>query len=348
HSFATSVQRFVEEAAEDPKVLAIKQTLYRTSSDSPLMHALMKAADMGKQVAMLVELKARFDEERNIEWGQKLEKAGAHVAYGLPGLKIHSKLTIVVREEDNGELRSYVHLSSGNYHPKTAQLYEDLGLFTCDPVIASDVTDLFNFLTGYAPEQNYQKLIVAPNYMRDKMAKLIEQEIYESKRDRPARIIAKMNSLEDPLIIQKLYEASQAGVKIDIIVRGVCRLIPQKKGLSENIRIHSIIGRFLEHSRIYYFHHGGKDLYFTGSADWMHRNLDARVESLVPIEQPSLKKYLQFVLNIYLNDNSQRWILNADGSYTKLYPGKDEKEVRTHDVLMEHTLKTKDPIPKTV
>lgn len=348
HSFATSVQRFVEEAAEDPKVLAIKQTLYRTSSDSPLMHALMKAADMGKQVAMLVELKARFDEERNIEWGQKLEKAGVHVAYGLPGLKIHSKLTIVVREEENGELRSYVHLSTGNYHPKTAQLYEDIGLFTCNPVIASDVSDLFNFLTGYAPEQNYKKLIVAPHYMRDKMIKMIDYEITESQNGRQARIIAKMNSLEDPLMIQKLYEASGAGVKIDIIVRGVCRLIPQKKGLSENIRIHSILGRFLEHSRIYHFHHGGKELYFTGSADWMHRNLDARVESLVPIEQPALKKYLRFVLDIYLKDNSQRWILSSDGSYTKLTPKKGESEIATHDILMKHTMDTSDPIPKTI
>ena len=348
HSFATSVQRFVEEAADDPKVLAIKQTLYRTSSDSPLMLALMKAAQQGKQVAMLVELKARFDEERNIEWGQKLEKAGVHVAYGLPGLKIHSKLTIVVREEEDGNIKSYVHLSTGNYHPKTAQLYEDLGLFTCDPEIASDVIDLFNFLTGYAPEQNYKKLIVAPNYMREKMTKLIEYEIKECNNDRPGRIIAKMNSLEDPLIIQKLYEASKAGVQIDIIVRGVCRLIPQKKGLSENIRIHSIIGRFLEHSRIYYFLHGNKDLHFIGSADWMHRNLDARVESLVPIEQEQLKKYLQFILNIYLNDNGQRWVLESDGSYTKIERKGDESFIQAHDVLMKHTSKTLEPIPKTI
>jgi polyphosphate kinase len=347
HSFATSVQRFVEEAADDPKVLAIKQTLYRTSSDSPLMHALMKAAQQGKQVAMLVELKARFDEERNIEWGQKLEKAGVHVAYGLPGLKIHSKLTIVVREEEDGNIKSYVHLSTGNYHPKTAQLYEDLGLFTCDPEIASDVTDLFNFLTGYAPEQNYKKLIVAPNYMREKMTKLIEYEINECNNDRTGRIIAKMNSLEDPLIIQKLYEASKAGVQIDIIVRGVCRLIPQKKGLSENIRIHSIIGRFLEHSRIYYFQHGDKDLHFIGSADWMHRNLDARVESLVPIEENQLKKYLQFILNIYLNDNGQRWVLESDGSYTKVERKGDEPFIQAHDVLMKHTSKTLEPVPKT-
>lgn len=344
HSFETSVQKFVEEAAVDPKVLAIKQTLYRTSSDSPLMHSLMNAADTGKQIAMLVELKARFDEKRNIEWAQKLEKAGVHVAYGLPGLKIHSKLTIVVREEEDG-IRRYVHLATGNYNPKTAQLYEDIGLFTCDEDIASDVSDLFNFLTGYAPEQQYRKLIVAPNYMRAKMIELIDFEINEARDGRPAAISAKMNSLEDPDIIRKLYEASSVGVKINLVVRGVCRLIPQKKGLSENIHISSILGRFLEHSRIYDFHHGGEEQFFIGSADWMHRNLDARVESLVPIFNSGLKKYLNYVLTLLLSDNSQRWILNTNGKYTKLNSSKSEKRVATHEMLMQHALESIEPIP---
>lgn len=345
HSFETSVQRFVEEAASDPKVLAIKQTLYRTSSDSPLMLSLMNAADTGKQVAMLVELKARFDEKRNIEWAQKLEKAGVHVAYGLPGLKIHSKLTIVVREEAD-RIRRYVHLGTGNYHPKTAQLYEDIGLFTCNEKIASDVSELFNFLTGYATEQKYRKLIVAPNYMRDRMVELIDYEINQAKNGKKTRIIAKMNSLEDPGIIRKLYEASSHGIPIDLIVRGVCRLIPQKKGLSENIHVYSVIGRFLEHSRIFYFHHGGKNLYFIGSADWMHRNLDARVESLVPIENKGLKKYLKFIMDTLLNDECQRWELKKNGKYKKTKSHDYEVYNGTHDILMNHAIWTLEPIPK--
>ena len=316
HSFELSTQRFVEEAAQDPKVLAIKQTLYRTSKDSPLMHSLMSAAEDGKQVAVLVEIKARFDEERNINWAQKLENYGVHVGYGISGLKIHTKMTMVVREESDG-LRTYCHIGTGNYHPDTAQLYEDLALFTCDETLTSDVTDVFNLLTGYAPGQTFEKLLVAPNHMRQQMNDLIEKEVEEAKKGNTARIIAKMNTLEDPLIIQQLYEASEAGVKIDLIVRGVCRLIPGKKGLSENITVHSIIGRYLEHSRIYYFHHAGEDKYFIGSADWMHRNLDARVEAIAPIEQKELKKYLQFILNIYFNDNKQRWLLMSDGSYQR-------------------------------
>ncbi|MEO1022703.1 MAG: polyphosphate kinase 1 [Bacteroidota bacterium] len=344
HSFALSTQRFVEEAARDPKVLAIKQTLYRTSSDSPLMHSLIHAAEMGKQVAVLVEIKARFDEARNIYWAEKLESAGVHVAYGLAGLKIHTKLTMVVREEEDG-LHTYCHIGTGNYHPGTAQLYEDLGLFTCDEGIATDVTHVFNLLTGYAPDQHFEKLLVAPKHMRPQMTKLIEYEIQQAKRGKPSRIIAKMNSLEDPLIIQKLYEASQAGVLIDLIVRGVCRLIPGKEGLSENIRIHSVIGRFLEHSRIFYFHHGGKHLYYFGSADWMHRNLDARVEAITPIEAPELKAYLQFMLNVYFRDNQQRWTLDEHGTYHKVQKGKEEKKIGTHKVLMKHTKNGTRPVP---
>jgi polyphosphate kinase len=345
HSFESSTQRFVEEAARDPKVLAIKQTLYRTSSDSPLMHALIRAAEADKQVAILIELKARFDEERNISWAQRLEKAGVHVSYGIAGLKIHTKLTIVVREEEDG-LRRYVHIGTGNYHPDTAQLYEDLGYFTCRDEIASDVSDVFNLLTGYAPNQSFRKAFVAPKHLRNNMMNLIQKEIDEAKEGRPAKIIAKMNSLEDPLIIQKLYEASQAGVSIDMIVRGVCRLIPQKKGLSDNIRVHSIIGRFLEHSRVYHFHNGGEDLYYIGSADWMHRNLDARVEVLAPIEHPRLKKYLKFMLDIYLHDNHQRWVMKSNGNYKKVKPKDADKKIGTHDYLMAHTKAHAEPIPR--
>lgn len=344
HSFALSTQRFIDEAAKDPQVLAIKQTLYRTSKDSPLMHSLMHAAEEGKQVAVLVEIKARFDEERNINWAQKLENCGVHVAYGIPGLKIHTKVTMVVREEADG-LRTYCHLGTGNYHPDTAQLYEDLGLFTCDETIASDVTDIFNLLTGYAPDQTFEKLIVAPKHMRTQVTDMIELETKEAKKGNPARIIAKMNSMEDPLIIQKLYEASQAGVQIDLIVRGVCRLIPGKKNLSENIRVHSVIGRFLEHSRVYYFNHRDEHKYFIGSADWMHRNLDARVEALTPIEAPKLKKYLQFIINVYLRDNMQRWTLNENGTYDKIIRQKGTRKVSTHKVLMNHTQDSENPIP---
>jgi len=346
HSFETSTQRFVEEAASDPDVLAIKQTMYRTSSDSPLMHALMRAAGEGKQVAVLVELKARFDEERNITWAQKLEKAGVHVSYGIAGLKIHSKLTMVVREQD-GDLQRYVHIGTGNYHPHTAQLYEDLGFFTADKQIASDITDVFNLLTGYAPKQSYKKLLVAPRYMRNGIKEMIEREIMSANEGKKARIIAKMNSLEDPRTIHLLYEASKAGVEIDLIVRGVCRLIPGKDGLSENIRVHSIVGRYLEHSRCYYFYNKGEESFWIGSADWMHRNLDARVEILTPVESSGLKKYLWFMLNLYLNDNRQRWMMKPDGHYIRVDRKKGEESRSTHNILMEHVKSNKSPIPKS-
>lgn len=347
HSFALTTQRFIEEAAQDPNVLAIKQTLYRTSKDSPLMHSLMQAAEQGKQVAVLVEIKARFDEERNINWAQQLENFGVHVAYGIPGLKIHTKVTMVVREETDG-LRTYCHIGTGNYHPDTAQLYEDLGLFTCDDEIASDVTDIFNLLTGFAPDQSFEKMYVAPKHMRSQMTTLIEHETKEARAGRRARIIAKMNSLEDPLIIQKLYEASEAGVKIDLIVRGVCRLIPGKEGLSTNITVHSVIGRFLEHSRVYYYHNSGNHVYAIGSADWMHRNLDARVEAIVPIEKPQLKRYLQFMLNVYLQDNQQRWTLGQNGDYTKVEREKGSRKASTQKMLMNHIKDSADPVPMEV
>ncbi len=346
HSFATSVQKFIEDAARDPNVLAIKQTLYRTSSDSPIMHALMKAADSGKQVAVLVELKARFDEQQNIEWSHKLEKAGIHVSYGLPGLKIHSKITMVVRDE-GGSVQRYAHIGTGNYHPGTANLYEDFGFFTTDDDICTDVTNVFNYLTGYAPQSNYKKLLVAPHFMRNSIKRLIDFEINEAKEGRSARIIMKMNSLEDPAMIQQLYEASNVGVEIDVVVRGVCRLKPGIKGLSENIRIHSIIGRFLEHSRLYYFSHADNDLYYIGSADLMHRNLDNRVEVITPIEDVSLKRYLQFVLFVSLKDNTNRWVLKEDGTYEKQDPG-DDYHIYTHDILMRHTSSLRDPIPSSI
>jgi polyphosphate kinase len=346
HSFESSTQRFIEEAAADPDVLAIKQTLYRTSSDSPLMHALIRAAEEGKQVAVLVELKARFDEERNIAWAQKLEKAGAHVSYGISGLKIHSKLTMVVREEGDKLVR-YVHIGTGNYHPDTAQLYEDLGFFTCEADIAGDVTDVFNLLTGYAPDQSYKKLLAAPHSMRKSILEMIAREAEAAKSGGKGRIIAKMNSLEDPLTIQALYEASSAGVSIDLIVRGVCRLIPGKNGLSENIRVHSVIGRFLEHSRCYYFYDSGRESYWIGSADWMHRNLDARVEVLAPIEDQGLKNYLKFMLGLYLKDNQLRWKMSADGSYERVVKKSGEKSISTHNRLMLHTKNNSKPVPKS-
>jgi polyphosphate kinase len=344
HSFELSTQRFVEEAAADPKVLAIKQTLYRTSSDSPVMHALIRAANAGKQVAVLVELKARFDEEQNIYWAQQLEKAGVHVSYGVAGLKIHSKLTIVVREED-GAPRRYVHIGTGNYHPKTAYLYEDFGLFTTDEVLADDVTKLFNSLTGYALTQTYDKLLVAPRSMRSRFVEMIRREIDHAKQGKPAGIVAKMNSLEDPELIELLYEASDAGVEMDFVVRGVCRLVPGKPGLSERIRVRSILGRFLEHSRCYIFANDGHPEYYIGSADWMHRNLDARIEAITPITSPSLQHYVQYVMEVYLKDNYQSWICQPDGSYQKVRPQDGEPTLASHPTLMHHTKEQLAPLP---
>jgi polyphosphate kinase len=317
-SFTATVQRFLEEAASDPQVLAIKQTLYRTSSDSPIMKALMRAADQGKQVAVLVEVKARFDEENNLEWGQQLERAGVHVTYGIAGLKTHAKVTLVVREEADG-LRTYSHIGTGNYNPETARLYADLGLLTSQPAIGYDLVNLFHFLTGYAPEQHYQKLLVAPRDLRPALVQLIRDEVRYHLQQGNGRIIAKMNGLDDLDLIQELYRASQAGVPIDLIVRGPCRLRPGLKGYSETIRVSSIIGRFLEHSRIYYFHHGGTPRFYIGSADWMRRNLDDRVEVLAPIENPSLQQQLLRILQWALEDTTA-WQLQADGRYIRNLP----------------------------
>ena len=331
-SFAASTQRFIEEAAEDPRVLAIKLTVYRTSQDSPIVRALIRAAEAGKQVAALVELKARFDEENNIEWAQRLERAGAHVAYGLVGLKTHAKTTLVVREEADG-LRTYAHLGTGNYNPTTARFYTDFGLFTCREDIGEDLVGLFHFLTGYAPEQEYQTLAVAPRDLRARFVSLIRREVEHQKAGRQGRIIAKMNALDDVGIIQELYRASQAGVQIELIVRGHTRLRPGLPGISENIRVMSIVGRFLEHSRIYYFHNGGEPDVFIGSADWMRRNLDDRVEVVVPIEDEVARARLKRTLKFCLEDNRQAWDLGPDGRYTLRWPEGDKVHA-FHDTLM--------------
>jgi polyphosphate kinase len=315
-SFTTSVQRFIEEAAHDEGVLAIKMTLYRTSGDSPIIKALIKAAENGKQVAALVELKARFDEANNILWARKLEKAGVHVVYGLSGLKTHTKLVLVVRREE-GKIHRYVHIGTGNYNPKTARLYTDLGLFSARTELGEDLTDLFNYLTGYSRQSEYRKLLVAPVNLRDRMIEMIDREIQHCQAGRPGRVVAKMNALVDGRIIAALYRASQAGVQIDLIVRGVCCLKPGLAGISDNIRVMSLIGRFLEHSRVFYFHNGGEDQVYIGSADWMPRNLDRRVEAVVAVEQPDLLKDLQEILAIMLADDRQSWDLQSDGRYVQ-------------------------------
>ncbi|GIV61191.1 MAG: polyphosphate kinase [Rhodothermaceae bacterium] len=332
-SFRASVQRFIEEAAEDPRVLAIKQTLYRTSDQSPIVDALRRAAESGKQVAVLVEVKARFDEQNNIEWGQILEKSGVHVTYGLVGLKTHTKTTLVIREEQDG-LRAYCHIGTGNYNPSTARFYTDLGLLTCDPDIGFDLINLFHYLTGYSPEQNYRKLVVAPRDMRKTFIELIRKEVAHQKEHGTGRIIAKMNALDDVEMIGELYRASMAGVQIDLVVRGHCRLRPGLPRFSENIRVISILGRFLEHSRIFYFHNNGRPRVFIGSADWMRRNLDDRVEAAVEVEKAPLKARLIRTLQFALDDHVSAWELRPDGYYVLRRPRRaDEKGFQ--EVLMD-------------
>ncbi len=318
-SFSSSVQQFIEAAALDPDVLAIKMTLYRTSGDSPIVKSLIKAAENGKQVAALVELKARFDEANNILWAKRLESAGVHVVYGLVGLKTHTKLVLVVRREA-GQIRRYVHVGTGNYNPKTARLYTDLGLLTCNPEIGADASDLFNALTGYSRQSTYRQLLIAPVNLRQRMLELIDREITQHQAHGDGRIVAKMNALVDETIIMALYRASQAGVKIDLIIRGICCLKPGLPGVSETIQVMSVIGRFLEHSRIFYFHNHGQDDLYIGSADWMTRNLDRRVEAVTPIADPHLAKDLQEILGILLADNRHAWILQPDGQYLQRQP----------------------------
>jgi polyphosphate kinase len=316
----TPVVDFIKTAACDPDVLAIKQTLYRVGKKPPVVEALLEAAENGKQVAVLVELKARFDEESNIGWAKMLEKEGVHVIYGLLGLKTHSKVTMVVRREGEG-IRRYIHLATGNYNAVTAQLYEDLGMFTCDEEIGADVTDLFNYLTGYSSKQDYRKLLVAPINLRSRMESLIEREIDHAKKGKKAYIIIKVNSLVDKPMIKYLYKASQSGVKVDLIVRGMCCLRPGVEEISENIRVVSIVGRFLEHSRIYYFLNDGAEEIYLGSADLMPRNIDWRVEVLFPIREPHLIQQIRDnILAIYLKDNLKARLMQSDGTYQRAKP----------------------------
>lgn len=347
HSF-TPVVDFIKKAAADPDVLAIKQTLYRVGTDSPIVKALIEAADRGKQVAVLVELKARFDEENNIYWARELEKVGVHVVYGLVGLKTHAKMTLIVRKEFDG-VKRYVHLSTGNYNTVTAKLYTDIGFFTCNEDICSDVSDVFNFLTGYSQQKEFRKLFVSPLHMRESILKLIAREISFRKAGKPAHIIMKMNSLVDPTIIAALYEASSAGVKIDLIVRGVCSLIPGVNGLSENIRVISIVGRFLEHSRIFYFHNNGDEEIYLSSADMMQRNLDRRVEVTFPIEDKKLKdEIINNILNIYLKDNIKARMLYSDGAYHFLKPQDGAAKINSQEWLMNHVTKENATAKKTL
>ncbi|MEW6211593.1 MAG: polyphosphate kinase 1 [Acidobacteriota bacterium] len=315
----SSVVDFIRTAAVDPDTLAIKMTLYRTGQDSPIVRALIDASERGKQVAVLVELKARFDEENNIEWARQLERAGVHVVYGVLGLKTHCKLALVVRRESGG-LRRYVHIGTGNYNPTTARIYTDLGLFTSNEAIGADATDLFNYLTGFSRQTQYRKLLVAPVNLREKMTELVEREIEHFKAGREARILVKINSLTDTKIIRALYGASQAGVPIDLIVRGICSLRPGVDGLSDTITVTSIVGRFLEHSRIFYFANGGAEDIYIGSADWMLRNLDRRVELMTPIEDATLKQHLKEILEVCLSDNVKARKLMEDGSYVRVRP----------------------------
>ncbi|MED7929625.1 RNA degradosome polyphosphate kinase [Nonomuraea sp. LP-02] len=325
-SFATSVQRFIEMAAADPRVLAIKQTLYRTSGESPIVDALIDAAEAGKQVVVVVEIKARFDEHANISWARKLERAGCHVVYGVVGLKTHCKLALVVRQEPSGELRRYCHIGTGNYNPKTARQYEDFGLLTADPLVGEDVTDLFIHLTGYSNHSAYRRLLVAPHSMRSGLVARIEREIAHQQAGRPARVRIKTNSLVDEPIIDALYRASRAGVPVDLWVRGICALRPGIPGLSENIRVRSVLGRFLEHSRVYEFGLGRRPEIWIGSADLMRRNLDRRVEALVKVTSQQHKAYLVELMDLAMAETTSTWWLGSDGSWTR-HPGED---LQTH------------------
>mgnify|MGYP000907881993 FL=1 len=325
-SFSTSVQEFVSQAAADPKVLAIKQTLYRTSGDSPIVDALIEAAEAGKQVVAIVEIKARFDEENNIGWARKLERAGVHVVYGMVGLKTHCKLLLVVRQESDG-LRRYCHVGTGNYHPKTARGYEDLGLLTCDRDVAQDMTTLFNMLSGYAPRARFRRLLVAPRTVRDGLIERMEREIANRRAGRPAWIRIKVNSIIDEACIDALYRASRAGVPVDIVVRGICGIRAGVPGLSDNIRVRSILGRYLEHSRVYAFCNDGDTDLFIGSADLMHRNLDRRVEELVRITDPAMVEQLEWLVTHAASDAVSSWHLEPDGAWVRHSHGPDGEKL---------------------
>jgi polyphosphate kinase len=333
HNFDTSVLHLLQHAARDPQVLAIKLTIYRTSSQSRIIRALMEAAQRGKQVAVLVEITARFDEAPNIAWGRQLEQAGAHVVYGVERLKTHVKLAMIVREEHGG-IKRYVHLGTGNYHPGTARIYGDLGIMSCNEALGEDVSRLFNELTGAIPAQDYRLLLVAPHNMRQRFTALIRNEVDNIKAGKPAGIRAKCNQLQDRLIIRELYLASQAGVPISLNVRGLCSLKPGVPGLSETIRVYSILGRFLEHSRIYRFENGGDPLFLIGSADWMKRNLDRRMESIMPVLDSDLQAELETILSIYERDNIFSWDMQPDGSYRRNHPAAGEQPLAAQPYFM--------------
>ena len=343
-SFDASVEHFISAAADDPQTVLIKMTAYRIGDDTPFVKSLIRAAERGKQVACVMEIKARFDEERNLHWAAELERVGAHVTFGVSGLKTHGKTALVVRKEARG-LRCYVHIGTGNYHVKTARLYADVGLFTCDHRITGDVVNLFHYLTGHADQPNFDAILVAPMTMRPRLLDLIHREIQNKRAGKPARIIAKMNQLEDPDMIEALCDASNAGVSIDLIIRGFCCLRPGVPGHTENIRVRSIIGRFLEHSRIFYFANGGQDPadgeYYIGSADWMFRNLSKRIEVVTPIFAAGPKQRLWEILDICLRDQREAWVLDSDGTYEQLRPASEAigpEANGTHQTLMDLAL----------
>ncbi|MFC4357408.1 polyphosphate kinase 1 [Halobium salinum] len=363
HSFTNTVQTFLDAAVNDPDVLAIKAAIYRTASDSQVIESLIEAARNGKQVAVMVELKARFDEENNLRWVKRLEEEGIHVAYGTIGLKTHSKTALVVRDEGD-EVQLYSHVATGNYHSETAKTYVDLGLLTADRDIGQDLVKLFNYFTGHSLHEQYRKLLVGPENMRDRFSRLVDREAEHARAGRDARIVAKLNSLEDPEMVKKLYEASMAGVEVDLVVRGICRLRPGIEGVSDTVSVSSVVGRFLEHSRIYYFENGGGSKtpqatdeageagevgdeadpeYYLGSADWMTRNLDRRVEAVTPVEDPDIRAELEFVLDTMLSDNRKRWVMDEDGNYEQCRPEEGDPVVNTHRRLMH---RAKESVPE--
>jgi len=342
----SAVTQFLEKAAEDPDVLAIKQTLYRTDQDSPILAALEKAAQKGKRVTALIELKARFDEENNIEWAKRLTTAGASVLYGVAGYKTHAKACLVVRRERDG-IRRYVHLSTGNYNEKTSRIYSDIGYMTSDEDIANDISAFFNMITGYSQPASWKKIEIAPYGLRKKLLRLIRREVMRSTPENPGRIRAKMNSLADPELIDALYKASAAGVHIQLNVRGICCLRPGVKGLSENIQVVSLVDQFLEHSRIFSFANGGEEDVYLSSADWMPRNLDRRIELLFPIEEAANKKRLLEALEFYFRDNVKAWSLQADGTYARVESG-NRKKFRAQEALCQKASEEEQAVFKTM
>lgn len=343
HPYETfdTVENFIKLAATDPDVLAIKQTLYRVSSRSPIIAALAEAAENGKQVTVLMEVKARFDEENNIFMARKLEKAGCHVIYGIMGLKTHSKITLVVRREEEG-IRRYVHLATGNYNGKTARIYTDVGILTANTLIGVDASAFFNLLSGYSDPPQWNKLAVAPLNLRERIYEKIEQETAWAKKGKKAFIVAKMNSLLDKEVIAKLYEASAAGVKIHLIVRGICVLRPGLPGISENIEVHSVVGRFLEHSRLFYFYNNGEEDVFISSADWMPRNLNERVELMIPVEYGPHKERIKGILSLYFNDNVKAYAMNSDGTYRYIADERPTDAAPIHaQMMLQHEAEEK-------